>query len=79
VFLQNRSFGYKAQILTYDDASKKLKAAFTVASDMQSGEWGIRFISLKDKAGNQKFYHSSDFGQEYKVNIKSVFQGTENK
>lgn len=46
---------------------------------MQSGEWRIRFISLKDNAGNNKLYYQSEFSQGYKFNLKSVFQGTETK
>jgi len=64
--------------LSYDETTKKLKATFTVTSDMPSGEWGCYAIILKDKAGNQKVFYPSDLIKQYKVNIESVYTGTDN-
>ncbi|MBL4934707.1 DUF5011 domain-containing protein [Clostridium sp. YIM B02515] len=79
IYIKHKITGvYKAQQLAYDESSKKLKATFNITTDMQAGEWVLYFVSLKDNAGNQKYYHQSDFSQEYKFDLKSVFQGTEN-
>ncbi|GKX67628.1 Ig-like domain-containing protein [Inconstantimicrobium mannanitabidum] len=59
----------KAALLFYDVTSKKLKGSITITSDMASGEWVFDFISVKDKANNEKYYYQHDFPQTYKVNI----------
>ncbi|SHH55729.1 immunoglobulin-like domain-containing protein [Clostridium intestinale] len=80
ISIKNKITGVeKTEYLNYDELSKKLRATFNITSDMQLGEWVLDSILIKDKIGNQKVYSKSDFFKEYKFNLKSVFQGCENK
>lgn len=80
IYIEDKNTGiYKCQILSFDDTTNMLKATFTITPDMSAEQWSLYFISLKDNTGNKIFYHPSDLSQEYTLNIKSVFQGTENK
>jgi hypothetical protein len=65
----NVTFASKSALLVYDDAAQKLKGSITISSDMASGEWVFDFVSIKDEAGNRKFFRQSDFTQQYKLNV----------
>ncbi|MBK1813868.1 DUF5011 domain-containing protein [Clostridium sp. YIM B02505] len=74
----SKTYISKGEILQYDEANKMLKATFTITSNMQSGEWILSFVCLKDNANNIRYFHRSDFNQQYKINVLSVFSGTDN-
>jgi hypothetical protein len=79
IYIKNKiSNQSKYAYLGYDEATKKMKATLAITPDMPSGEWILSLISLKDKAGNQKYYFQSNLTKEYIVNVKSVYTGTEN-
>ena len=79
ICIQNKQSGqYESAFLIYNQTENKLTVTFSITTDMPSGEWDLDNVLLKDKAGNSKFYHQSDFSKMYSVNVKSVFSGTEN-
>ncbi|GAA0753183.1 immunoglobulin-like domain-containing protein [Clostridium sartagoforme] len=62
----------------YNENTGNFELNYKIPSDMQSGNWWISNITLFDKAENYKVLNNSDKTQ-YNFNVKSSFNGTENK